>query len=391
MYILVDNYYIKYILIQCVAIAALLITSCKSETNSLNTVIKNKTMISKAIFGSNDATGSVDLYTLSNGVMEVDIINFGATITSIRIPDKNGMLGDVVLGFDDIQSYIAPHPYFGVTVGRYGNRIANAQFSLDGISYSLKANNGPNSLHGGVSGFDKKMWKAELEGPNTLKLEYLSPDGEEGFPGNLNVIVKFSLDENNALRIDYEAATDQKTICNLTNHSYFNLDGHSSGDILGHQLLINANQYTPVDSNMIPTGELKDVTKSPFDFRVLTRIGARIESEHPQLKLGGGYDHNYVVRDGLNGALNEVAQVYSEISGRRMMVFSTEPGVQLYTGNFIDSIKGKSESVYTKRQGFCLETQHFPNSPNQSTFPSTTLDVGQRYTSTTVYQFDVKQ
>lgn len=347
-------------------------------------------MISKSVFGKIDTVRIADLYTLSNGNIEVKITNYGGAITAIRTPDKSGQLADVVLGFDNIESYLDPHPFFGVIVGRYGNRIANAAFKIDDKSYTLEANNGLNSLHGGNQGFDKRLWSAEIIDDASLKLSYISKDGEEGFPGNLTVSVTYSLDQTNSFSIAYEATTDQATLCNLTNHSYFNLDGHDSGDVLTHLITINANRFTPVNEHMIPTGEYAKVENTPFDFLNKHTIGERIASDHEQIVLGGGYDHNWIVNVEDTKELKKIAEVESEVSGRLMEVYTTEPGVQFYTGNFIDNVKGKDGAVYNKRQGFCLETQHFPDSPNQDHFPSTMLSPGEVYKSTTIYKFGVK-
>ena len=349
--------------------------------------------IEKSPFGDTP-DGPADIYTLRNaGGMEVRITNYGGIVVSWLAPDREGNMADVVLGFDDIDGYLDGNPFFGALVGRYGNRIAGAKFSIDGETYALAANNGPNHLHGGAKGFDKVLWKAEEIREDDvvgLKLSYRSPDMEEGYPGNLDVQVSYRFDNDNALRIDYRASTDKKTICNLTNHSYFNLAGHGAGDILGHELLIEADRFTPVDSTLIPTGELRPVEGSPFDFRKPTAIGARINDDDPQLKMGGGYDHNFVLsRKG--DALERIAGAFHPGSGRFLEVFSTEPGVQFYSGNFLNGSKtGKGGAVYHHRNGFCLETQHFPDSPNQPEFPSTLLEPGQVYETSTVYRITLK-
>jgi aldose 1-epimerase len=343
-------------------------------------------------FGTTADGNTVDLYTLTNGHgMEVRIASLGATIVSIKTADRQGQFGDVVLGWDTMEGYRGNTPFFGVVVGRYGNRIAKGRFTLDGTTYTLATNNGPNHLHGGVRGFDKVIWAARAvdrpEGP-AVQLDYMSKDGEEGYPGNLSASVVYTLTDDNALRIDYTATTDKKTVVNLTNHSYFNLSG--TGDILGHELMINADRYTPVDETLIPTGVLQPVDGTPFDFRAPTPIGARIGAADEQIRFGGGYDHNFVLnRTGRGLAL--AARVSEPSSGRVLEVHTTEPGVQFYTGNFLDgSITGKGGRVYARRTGFCLETQHFPDSPNQPSFPSTVLEPGQRYETTTVFSFSAR-
>jgi aldose 1-epimerase len=341
-------------------------------------------------FGKTKEGTAVERFTLknANGV-EVDIITWGGIVTRLVVPDRNGKPGDVVLGYDSLDPYLVPHPYFGALIGRYGNRIANGQFTLNGKVYTLAKNNGPNSLHGGLQGFDKRVWKGRgvntAHGPG-VELTYVSADGEEGYPGTLTAKVTYSLDADNALRIEYEATSDKHTVLNLTNHSYFNLAGVGAGDILSHEMQILADRFTPVDETLIPTGELRSVDGTPFDFRTPTRIGARIEADDEQIRFGKGYDHNFVL-NGRAGSLRPVARVTEATSGRVLEVETTEPGVQFYTGNFLDgSLKGK-RTVYRFRTGFCLETQHFPDSPNQPNFPSTVLAPGDTYRSTTVYRF----
>lgn len=347
--------------------------------------------ISKQPYGQTADGQSVDLYTLTNAAgVELGVTNFGGIITSLRVPDRAGAMGDVVHGFDRWDGYLRGHPFFGALVGRYGNRIARGKFTLNGVEYSLALNNGPNALHGGLKGFDKVAWQANAistdAGPG-LVLRYLSRDGEEGYPGNLSVVVTYVLADPAELRISYSANTDKDTVINLTNHSYFNLAG--GGDILGHEVQLFADQFTPVDANLIPTGVLQDVSGTPFDFRTPTAIGARINDAHEQITRGGGYDHNFVVR-GPMGALRPAARVTEPTTGRALEVFTTEPGVQFYTGNFLDgSLTGKRGAVYARRSGFCLETQHFPDSPNQPGFPSTVLKAGETYRSTTVFRFGV--
>lgn len=344
-------------------------------------------------FGQIDGK-EVRLYTLKNGDFEVKITNYGGIITSILMPDKNGHIDDIVMGFDSLQSYQAGHPYFGAIIGRYGNRIAKGKFRIGDTEFALATNNGPNSLHGGEKGFDKQVWDAEIDDSGDtlgLILSYISVDMEEGFPGTLKTSVRYELTPSNELVISYFAQTDRPTICNLTNHSYFNLNGHNSGDILSHELSINADYYTPVDESLIPTGELAGVEGTAFDFRTMTPVGSRISIENEQLKFGNGYDHNWVLTRQSEG-LVEIAQLYSPQSGRLLKVSTSEPGVQFYTGNFLDgSLIGKGGAIYQFRNGLCLETQHFPDSPNQESFPSTLLIPGNTYSSQTIYGFSIKE
>ena len=308
-------------------------------------------------------------------------------------PDREGKFADVVLGFDGLDGYLAKNPYFGALVGRYANRISHAEFSLNGTTYHLAKNNGDNSLHGGTKGFDKVVWKASESsgaGAAALELTYLSKDGEDGYPGNLTTTVTYSLSDEDELSIQYEATTDQDTVLNLTNHSYFDLTGQAAGKILDHEVMINADKFTPVNANLIPTGELKDVKGTPFDFTKPTRIGAHIEEKNQQLEYALGYDMNYVLNRSGSG-LTLAARVKDPKSGRVMEVHTTQPGVQFYTGNHLDgSVKGKGGVEYGFRFGFCLETQHFPDSPNQPEFPSTVLKAGQKYQGTTVFRFSVE-
>lgn len=336
---------------------------------------------------------SVTRYTLSNSRgMEVQVINFGGIVTSINVPDNKGQFADVALGFNDLQSYRGEHPYFGAIIGRYGNRIANGKFGLDGQEYTLAVNNGPNHLHGGLVGFDKRVWKAAIvrEG-RALQLTYVSPHMEEGYPGELTVDVTYSVSESNELVIEYRATSDRPTVLNLTNHSYFNLAGEGNGDVLKHLVMIDSDAFTAVDASVIPTGELRKVEGTPFDFRSETAIGARIDADDEQIRLGSGYDHNYVLKQDPGGAPRLAARVLEGQSGRVMEVFTTEPGVQFYTGNFLDgTLLGKSGKVYQRRSGFCLETQHYPNSPNKPEFPTTVLRPGETYNSTTIYKFSTR-
>lgn len=341
---------------------------------------------------------NVDLFTITNkNGVEVKITNYGGTIISLKAPDKAGKLEDVVLGFDSLSGYrdevyLKEGPYFGAIIGRYGNRIAGGKFALDGQEYTLATNNGPNHLHGGLVGFDKVVWETEEfqnEAGAGIKLSYVSKDMEEGYPGNLSVEVTYTLTNENELKIDYKATTDKKTVVNLTNHTYFNLTGNAKRAILDHKVMIAAEKFTPVDETLIPTGELKPVEGTPFDFTEPTAVGARINAENEQLAFGNGYDHNWVLSE--EGKVKLAATVYEPTSGRFMEVFTTEPGVQFYTGNFLNGkLTGKGNVKYEQRYGLCLETQHFPDSPNQPEFPSVVLTPDETYESTTVYQFSVK-
>lgn len=338
----------------------------------------------------------IEMFTLTNGRgMEMQVMSYGGIITSLKVPDRDGRTADVVLGFDSPQRYLdqPPPPYFGALIGRYGNRIAKGQFTLDEHTFTLVTNNGPNHLHGGTRGFDKVLWTATpRETPDASSVVFMrtSPDGEEGYPGNLQVRVMYTLTNRNELIVDYHATTDKSTIVNLTQHSYFNLAGHDSGDILGHQLLINADRYTPVDDTLIPTGELAPVQGTPLDFRQPTAIGARIDQDNPQLKNGKGYDHNWVLNRSGSG-LSLAARLTDPKSGRTLEIRTTEPGLQFYSGNFLDgTIKGKGDHVYAHRSGLCLETQHFPDSPNKPNFPSTILRPGRSYESKTIFAFGAR-
>jgi aldose 1-epimerase len=347
--------------------------------------------ISKAPFGKTPDGTPVDIYTLRNSKgVEARICNYGGIIVSLKVPDKNGKFGDVVLGYDNLESYIKNNPFFGCLVGRYGNRIAGGKFTLEGKTYTLAKNNGPNSLHGGIKGFDKAVWDAKQiatsRGP-ALELKYLSKDGEEGFPGNLQVTALYTLTDDNELRLDFTATTDKTTVINLTQHSYFNLAG--SGDVLNHEVMIAADRFTPVDANLIPTGELRPVKGTPLDFTKPMKIGARINSDDEQLKLGGGYDHNYVFNKPA-GKLALAARVFEPTTGRVMEVLTTEPGIQFYTANHLGGITGKGGWAYQSRNAFCMEPQHFPDSPNQPKFPSCVLKPGETYKNTIIYKFSVR-
>lgn len=351
----------------------------------------------KRDFGKTAEGQAVELYTLKNSSgMSVGIMTYGATVVSVLAPDKAGKLEDVVLGFDTVAEYEEGSPYFGCIVGRYANRIGGAKFSLEGKEYTLFDNDKGNTLHGGKKGFDKVVWSAapvETKRGAAVKFSYVSKDGEEGYPGTLTCAVTYTLTEKNKLRIRYEATTDKTTVCNLTHHSYFNLAGAGNGDVLGHEVEIVADKFTPTDAKAIPTGELKPVAGTPFDFLKAMAIGARIGAEDEQLKLGKGYDHNYVLSGApdVKSGVRKAAVVSEPGSGRTLEVYTTEPGLQFYTGNFLEgTLKGKGGKVYAHRGGFCLEAQKFPDSPNKPTFPSAVLAPGQTYKQTTVYAFGVK-
>lgn len=349
--------------------------------------------ITRAPFGTTPDSKHVELFTLTNADgMQVQAINYGAAITSIKVRDRRGELGDVALGFDSLDAYLNNPHYLGVLIGRYANRIAQARFTLDGRTYPLAANLGADSIHGGVQGFDKAVWSAEAferAGEVGLVLTHTSPEGDEGFPGNLAVRATYTLNDANELILDYHATTDRPTVVNLTQHTYFNLAGEGSGAVLDHELTIHADRYTPVNANRIPTGELASVAGTPFDFRTQTAIGARMGADHPQLRFGKGYDHNYVINR-QDDELALAARVEEPVSGRVMEVRTTEPGMQLYVGNHLDGkALGKAGKPYGEYSGLCLETQRFPDTPNQPAFPSATLRPGEAYTSRTVYAFSV--
>src|SRR6266704_4955044 len=368
-----------------------LMLTCSAMMLVLNFSASGQARVTKESFGKTSDGQNVDIYTLTNrrGAV-VKITNYGGIVTALKVPDRNGKLDDVVLGFDNLDAYLKGHPYFGAIVGRYGNRIAKGRFTLNGVEYKLAVNNGENHLHGGIKGFDKVVWNARvLKVPNgaALELTYLSKDGEEGYPGNLSVKVIYTLTNANELKVDYSATTDKDTVVNLTQHSYFNLAGQGNGDILNHRLFINAARFTPTDAGSIPTGELRRVRGTPFDFTRPTAIGARINQDYDQLKLGKGYDHNFVL-NGIMGTLRQAARVYESTSGRSMEIWTTEPGIQFYSGNFLDgTLTGKDGKVYQQRYGFCLETQHYPDSPNKPNFPTTVLRKGGRYQTITTYKF----
>jgi aldose 1-epimerase len=376
-----------------VSVTAILFCSCTSATQGQPAAAgAGKATIEVKPFGQADGQ-PVQLYTLTNAKgMKAQIMNYGAIVTSLTAPDKAGKMDDIVLGYDNLQDYVKNSPYFGAIVGRYGNRIGKSKFTIDGKEYSVTANENGNILHGGNKGFDKVVWQSEkVEKPEGVgvKLTYTSKDGEEGFPGNLRATVTYLLTNGNELRIDYEATTDKATPVNLTHHGYFNLTG-GQRDILAHELKINADKYTPVDSGLIPTGELAGVDGTPFDFRKSTAIGARIEADNPQLKIGKGYDHNWVLNK-KEGEMAVAAEVYEPTTGRLVTVSTTEPGIQFYSGNFLDgTITGKGGKVYKNRFALCLETQHYPDSPNKPSFPSTILKPGQTYKTTTIYRFSTR-
>lgn len=349
--------------------------------------------IEAGVFGKTPDGAEVHVFTLKNSRgAEARIINYGGIVLSLKVPDRDGRMGDVVLGFDTLEAYMKDSPYFGCLVGRFGNRIAKGRFELNGKTYTLAVNNPPNALHGGLKGFDKVVWaattKMTADGP-ALGLNYVSKDGEEGYPGMLSVTAVYTLTEDNALMLEFTAVSNQDTIVNLTHHSYFNLAG--KGDVLGHLVTINAETFTPVDETLIPTGELRPVAGTPMDFRKPVAIGARINAPDQQLKCGKGYDHNWILSKPMN-ELGLAAKVVEPATGRVMEVLTTEPGTQFYTGNFLDgTLKGKGGWVYQQRNGFCFEPQHFPDSPNQPGFPSTVLKPGQTYSNTIIYRFSVEK
>jgi len=340
-----------------------------------------------------DGTG-ITLYTLTNkNGLKAEIINYGGTVVSLYVPDKNGNMADVVLGYDNLQDYLDRSPFFGCLIGRYANRLEGASFELNGITYILNKNEGNNQLHGGIKGFDKKVWDARILPGNALELSLFSPDMDENYPGNLEARVIYRLTDENALEIEYYAAADKDTIVNLTNHSYFNLSGHDSGPVLDHELKIDADFYTPINSECLPTGEILSIKNTPFDFTQFKRIGDGLSDsyDNEQMKFGSGYDHNFVLRTPAGNAPREIAQLYDPKSGRLMTVLTTKPGVQFYSGNHVKGAgKGKNGVIYDKWHGLCLETQYFPNSMKYSHFPSPVLKAGQTYHHVTVYKFGTK-
>jgi len=351
-----------------------------------------KASVESIAWGKTAAGEKVTLFTLRNAAgMEAKITNYGGIIVALSVPDKKGQFADVVLGFDTLEPYLGKHPHFGALTGRYANRIGGAKFKLNGQEVQVTANSGKNHIHGGVENFAKKVWKASdfRKGDSVgVEMRYTSPDGEEGFPGTLECLVTYTLKADNTLEIKYRATTDKATVVNLTNHSYFNLAGEGSGDVLGHEMMIASAEYTPTDDTLIPTGEIATVVGTPLEFNVPLKIGSRIDYDFKALVQGKGYDHNYVLRAG--SGLRLAAKVRDPKSGRVMTVTTTEPGVQFYTGNHLKGVAGKSGHVYEKRHGFCLETQHYPDSPNQPAFPSVVLHPGDVYQSTTSFQFSTE-
>lgn len=369
--------------------------SCNPKNENVNQKdTGTEASVTNSGFGKMEDGTAIALYTLTNSNgLSMQVMNYGGIIVSLKVPDKDGNMDDIVLGYDSLQPYVQNNPYFGALIGRYGNRIAKGKFSLDGKTYSLDQNNFGNHLHGGSHGFDKRVWAIrEEDSPKgvALKLTYRSPDGEEGYPGNLEATVIYTLTDDNTLEIDYRATTDEKTIVNLTNHAYFNLGGTRSPDILSHELMIDADHIIPVDKTLIPSGPFMPVKGTPFDFTSPVAIGKRIDDDHEQIRYGIGYDHCWVLNPATD-SLRLAATLYEPQSGRRMEVFTTEPGIQFYSGNFLDgSLTGKSGSVYRHRSGLCLETQHFPDSPNRNDYPSVVLNPGEEYKSKTIYAFSVK-
>ena len=353
--------------------------------------IQDKNMVKK-LFGTMPDGENIYSYTMTNSSgMSATIINYGATVVKLEVPDRNGKVEDIILGYDSLSSYMNGSSYFGGIVGRFGNRINKGKFTLDGKEYQLAINSGGNHLHGGDKGFNKRVWEAKEINDNTLEFTYISPDGEENYPGKLTITVTYILTDNNELKIDYKATTDKPTILNPTNHCYFNLTGNpGENTILDHVLMINADKYTPVNSTLIPTGALEDVTNTPMDFRKPTAIGKRINEDFEQLKYAGGYDHNWVLNN-YDGTVQEAVTLYDSTSGRFMEVLTDEPGVQFYSGNFLNGKdRGKDGIYYKYRTGLCLECQHFPDSPNEKNFPSVVLKPGEEYTQTTIYKFSVR-
>ena len=368
--------------------------NCKNPKND-NKMRKNKVSITKSFYGKTKDNKKVDLYSFKNeNGMQIDIINYGGIITSLKVPDKNGETEDIVLGYNKLEDYINENPYFGSIIGRYGNRIAKGKFNLNGNQYTLATNNDENHLHGGDIGFDKVIWEAETKinsNSSSLILKYLSRDMEEGYPGNLYTTVTYKITNDNSVEIKYEAQTDKTTVINLTQHSYFNLSGDFNQSILNHKVKINSNQFLPVNKSLIPTGNKLNVSMTPFDFRNYKEIKKDINADDLQLNYGNGYDHCWVLNDYKNG-YRLVASAFHEESGRLMEVYSDQPGLQFYTGNFLDgSLPQKEEGFYNFRSGFCMETQHFPNSPNQPDFPSVTLNPNEKYNSKTTYKFKIKE
>jgi aldose 1-epimerase len=377
-----------WLLARALALAAIWMLALLTRGGS---AAPRRSRVRKQSFGKTPDGTTVELYTLINrNGAQACITTYGGTLVSLKMPDRSGRLDDVVLGFDTLDGYLKDTNYFGALIGRYGNRIARGRFALDGVEYKLATNNGENHLHGGIRGFDKMVWAARplrAKDGAALELTYLSRDGEEGYPGNLSVTVVYTLTDQNELTLDYSATTDKNTVVNLTNHSYFNLAGHGNGDVLNHLLSINADRFLPTDATAIPNGELRAVRGTPFDFTHPFAVGARINQTDEQLKFGKGYDHTFVI-NGAAGKLREAARIFEPTTGRVMEVWTTEPGVQLYTGNYLKEMsEAKDGKTYRNRYALCLETQHFPDSPNHPSFPTTVLKPGARYRSTTIYRF----
>ncbi len=390
-----DRSFSRRTIVGLLILTSLFVCSCRrqgdTKTKGLYKKGGFKMDVQKEIFGKLPDGRQVELYTLANANgARARIMTYGGILVSLEVPDRSGKLDDVTLGFDNLQGYLKGHPYFGAIVGRYGNRIGKGTFTLDGVTYQLAKNNDENHLHGGIKGFDKVLWDAEpvkQDNAVSVKLSYLSKDGQENYPGNLACTVIYTLTNDDELKISYQAPNDKATPINLTHHSYFNLAGQGSSDILGHEMMLNADRFTPVDEGLIPTGELRPVKGTPMDFTEPTAIGARIEQDDEQLKFGGGYDHNWVLNK-KDAPLTLAARVYEPTTGRVMEIYTTEPGIQFYSGNFLDgTITGKGARVYKHRYGFCLETQHFPDSPNEPNFPSVILRPGEKYTHLTVHKF----
>ena len=372
-----------FIMLVCCAVAA-----CQPRA----VVTETKSGLTKEAFDTIIDGKPVSLYILTNaGGMEVTVTNYGGVVVSVMAPDRNGTFGDVVLGFDNIHDYVSIKNNFGAIIGRYGNRIGQARFTLNGTEYLLEANNGPNHLHGGCKGYNTQVWDASQVSPNMLSLKYTSPDMEAGYPGTLSIEVTYTLTDDNELRIDYLATTDKPTIVNLTNHSYFNLKGAGEGLILDHSLTINAPYFTPVSADLIPTGELRPVHDTPFDFTQPHPIGERIDMAYEQLQFGRGYDHNWVLKTQADSTVILAARLHEPSDGRTLEVYTSEPGLQVYTGNFLDgSVTGKNNKVYLFRGAICLETQHFPDSPNKPDFPPVVLNPGEKYRSVCIYKFSAE-
>ena len=371
--------------------------SCKNDkkNDATKSMLEEKLSILKSQFGETEDGTAIEKYTLKNrNGVELNVITYGGRITSLKVPNKVGKLENVVLGHNTIEGYLrADNPFFGALIGRYGNRIANGKFTLNGKDYNLATNDGVNHLHGGVNGFDRVVWTAKaIEGTedSTLKLTYKSIDGEEGYPGNLDVTVIYTLTKDNSVEVSYEATTDKSTVVNLTQHAYFNLTGDFSKDILNHDVVIDADTYLPVDATLIPTGEIRKVKETPFDFTESKKVEKEINSNNEQLKRGKGYDHCWIL-NGKNGEMRFVASAYDQTSGRLMEIYSEEPAIQFYTGNFLDgTLPMLNGGTYAHRTGFCLETQHYPDSPNQEKFPSTVLNPGETYSTKTIFKFSIK-